>query len=61
MRFKPTIEVRERMGNDCRRTSFQPRHGSCQGRKDTDSRLIKPLSVLKVMGVAFVFGILVGV
>ena len=56
MRFKTTIEVRERMGNDCRHSSL---HGGAQ--RDGDSHPIKPLTVWKVMGVAFIFGILVGV
>ena len=55
MRFKATIEVRERMGNDCQRTSLL--YGAA--RRDGESFPIKPLSVWKVMGVAFIFGILV--
>ena len=50
VRFKTTIEVRERTGGDCQRTSLL-----AQG-----DRPIKPLSIWKVMGVAFIFGILVG-
>lgn len=57
VRFKPTIEVREMIGSDCPRTS----HGSCPFRKDEESCPIHPLTVWKVMGVAFIFGILVGV
>ena len=53
VRFKPTIEVRERMGSDCRRTALR--------RSTGDDEPIKPLSVWKVMGVAFIFGILVRV
>lgn len=54
MRFKPTIEIRERMGSDCRST-LQRRDTGPTHNNDP----IKPLSVCKVMGVAFVFGILV--
>jgi hypothetical protein len=56
VRFKTTIEVRERQGSDCQQRASLL-HGATQ--RNGEDGPIKPLSIWKVMGVAFIFGILV--